>query len=288
MIFSRKYNFSKKYVKKELALDKKIYYDYITGYNPIQIALNSKKRDFYKIYLKEDYDLSTNQKLSNILNKVQSLNIPINYLNNETMTKFANIEIYQNILLKCSPLNYYLLQKIEDLCLLKKSGNIIFYLNSITDPMNFGAILRNSFFFNIDFVITGIKNKPPLNGTVSKCSSGAVELMNIFCIENEVSFLKQLSTNNFKILALDNNTTEYTYKSTININDYKFNKDNNYIIIIGSEGNGINNNLKDICESSLYINNTNKAFPFSLVDSLNVGSATAILANKINHDLINK
>ena len=53
----------------------------------------------------------------------------------------------------------------------------------ITDPQNFGAILRSCFFFGVSNIVVGRKYHCPLNSTVSKVSAGALELLDIRMVE---------------------------------------------------------------------------------------------------------
>ena len=48
------------------------------------------------------------------------------------------------------------------------------YCDKITDPQNFGAILRSALFYGVSAVFTGRKHHCPLNSTVSKTSAGAI------------------------------------------------------------------------------------------------------------------
>lgn len=57
---------------------------------------------------------------------------------------------------------------------------IYVFCDKITDPQNFGAIARSCLYFGIKGIFTNKKNSAPLNTTVSKASSGALELMDIY------------------------------------------------------------------------------------------------------------
>jgi 21S rRNA (GM2251-2'-O)-methyltransferase len=56
------------------------------------------------------------------------------------------------------------------------------YTDKITDPQNFGAIIRSSLFFGVNSIFSGKKNNCPLNPTVSKASTGALELMDMVLV----------------------------------------------------------------------------------------------------------
>ena len=63
------------------------------------------------------------------------------------------------------------------------------YCDKITDPQNFGAVLRSCLFFGVSHVFTGKKQHCPLNSTVSKTSAGAAELIQTHLVENRKLFL---------------------------------------------------------------------------------------------------
>lgn len=90
------------------------------------------------------------------------------------------------MVLKCSPLKYKRITSIES----KSNQNIVLFLDQITDPQNFGAILRVAFFLGVNAVVVEEKNRCPLNNTVSKTSSGALELMDIYCCNKSVELIE--------------------------------------------------------------------------------------------------
>ena len=55
------------------------------------------------------------------------------------------------------------------------------FLDKITDPKNFGAIIRTCLYLGVENIVVDEVSRCPLNSTVSKTSSGALELMDIYC-----------------------------------------------------------------------------------------------------------
>ena len=64
------------------------------------------------------------------------------------------------------------------------------FTDKITDPQNYGAIIRSCLYFGVDNIFTGKKNHCPLSPSVSKASSGAVELTNISLVGISEKFLQ--------------------------------------------------------------------------------------------------
>ena len=56
-------------------------------------------------------------------------------------------------------------------------------MDQITDPQNFGSILRSAMFLGVDAVIVNKRNACGLTPTVSKVSSGALEFLPIYSIK---------------------------------------------------------------------------------------------------------
>lgn len=82
----------------------------------------------------------------------------------------------------------------------KKGGLFILFLDGITDPQNFGSILRTAMFIGVDAVVVNKKNACGLTPVVSKVSSGALEFMPIYSVKFVQKFLESLS-DNFKIIS---------------------------------------------------------------------------------------
>jgi 21S rRNA (GM2251-2'-O)-methyltransferase len=72
-----------------------------------------------------------------------------------------------------------------------KDKKLCVYLDQITDPQNFGAIIRSCYYFQISCLLVAAKNRCPLNSTVSKTSSGALELINIHSVADSVGFIQK-------------------------------------------------------------------------------------------------
>ncbi|KAF0312872.1 rRNA methyltransferase 1, mitochondrial [Amphibalanus amphitrite] len=53
-------------------------------------------------------------------------------------------------------------------------------LDRVQDPMNFGSIIRSSYFLGVDAIIIPDKNSCPLSPTVSKASAGALEVFPVY------------------------------------------------------------------------------------------------------------
>ncbi|AQZ18417.1 MRM1 (YOR201C) [Zygosaccharomyces parabailii] len=161
------------------------------------------------------------------------------------------------------------------------------YLDEVMDPHNIGAIIRSAYFLGADFVVMSRKNCAPLSPTVSKTSSGAVELLPIFHVEKPLSFFtKSQEEGGWTFITsslTDFNSKDKKYMSgkLLALNDMNgLCEKTPVILVVGNEGNGVRTNLR--MRSDFFVE-----IPFCRegergpVDSLNVSVATALLINAV-------
>ena len=84
-------------------------------------------------------------------------------------------------------------------------------LDEITDPHNLGAILRTAEAAGIDGIIVSKRQQAPLNATVAKVSSGAIEHVPVIAVSNINNMILSLKKLNFLIVGTDGNAT-YDYR----------------------------------------------------------------------------
>lgn len=68
-------------------------------------------------------------------------------------------------------------------------------LDEVSDPQNFGAILRSALYLGAAGVVTCQRNSAPLSPVVSKASSGAMEVLPVHSAKNLPQFLAACSVN---------------------------------------------------------------------------------------------
>ena len=144
--------------------------------------------------------------------------------------------------------------------ILKKISNAI-VLDDVTDIGNIGAIIRSCVAFGINDIIL---EKGFLQGnleSIYKTSSGMSHQINLISVANLNNSLNELKKNHYWITGMDS-----TAKQEIGKNHW-FNKN---IIILGSEGKGIKNSIKQKCDQLVKIKINSKS------KSINVSNACAV------------
>lgn len=154
-----------------------------------------------------------------------------------------------------------LLRRIE-----KVVNPLLIILDEITDPHNFGAIIRSAVCLGADGIIIPRHNSAEVNHTVIKTSSGAVNYIPIAMETNLNNVIKILKQNAFTIVGTDIHAEMTTFE--VNLNKA-------VCLIVGSEGKGIRVSLKNNCDVQIRIP---MAGGFN---SLNASVSTAIFMYEI-------
>ena len=182
------------------------------------------------------------------------LDVPINYVSEKVMKYLTELSVPSKMIGICK-------QKKEE-----PLKNKILVLDSLQDPGNLGTIIRSAVAFHVDTIILGENTVDLYNPKVLRASEGM--LFNINILErNLLEFLPKLKKEGYKIIGT---------KVTNGKNIKTLEKNNKICIIMGNEGNGIQNNIFDLCDEYVYIDMNESC------ESLNVSVATSIILYELD------
>ena len=229
---------------------------YIYGKNVVKEKLKSNDK-INKAYI------SNNFKEHDIIKLLKEKNIKINYVNNQILNSKVN-GLHQGMILEIDEVKTYTLD--EFLPSLKNISNAkIVLLDHLEDPHNFGAIIRTCEALGINGIIIPNDRSVNINSTVVKTSVGAIEYINIIRVPNLQVAIKKLKENNFWIIGTDMNGTDYR----------KIDYNMNTCLVIGNEGKGISNVIKNNCDYIVTIPMKGK------IDSLNASVSCGIILSRM-------
>jgi 23S rRNA (guanosine2251-2'-O)-methyltransferase len=109
-------------------------------------------------------------------------------------------------------------------------NSCVLILDNITDPHNFGSIIRTAAVFGVSGIIISDKNSCKLTGTVVKAASGGVEHTTIYTVPNLSFAIKKLKNFGFWIVSFCENGTKHLNEIDTN---------GKVGLIFGAEGKGI-------------------------------------------------
>lgn len=177
------------------------------------------------------------------------LDVETNYVSNNVLKYISNLDTPQKIIGICE-------KKQPEII-----GKKILVLEDIQDPGNLGTIIRSSVAFNIDTIILSNNSVDEYNSKVIRASQGLIFHINIVRsdIFEEINNLK--------------NKGYYIYGTKVTHGkDLKsLEKNEKFAIIMGNEGNGMSEEVSELCDEFIYIKMNESC------ESLNVGVATSII-----------
>jgi 23S rRNA (guanosine2251-2'-O)-methyltransferase len=137
-------------------------------------------------------------------------------------------------------------------------------LDSICDPHNVGAVLRNALALGASGVLCAGR-LPPLGGVVAKTASGALDRLDVCCAPNLALALKQAQKAGFWCFGLAE-----TGRPWLDVFPADQAAPQRILIVMGAEGAGLRSLTTRTCDQLVCLP-TNPAFP-----TLNVSSACAV------------
>lgn len=182
------------------------------------------------------------------------LNIDTIYVTNNVLHYLSELETPQPVMGICK-------KKNSDII----AGNVMI-LDSIQDPGNLGTIIRSAVAFNLGLLIISKDSVDPYNSKVIRASQGLIFHSN-FIISDLIPKINLLKEKGYHILG-----TKVTHGN----NSKSIEKKCKFAIIMGNEGNGMSEEVSNLCDSYVHIDMNEKC------ESLNVGVAASILLYELD------
>ena len=183
------------------------------------------------------------------------LPVPTHYLSNNVIHYVTELESPSNVLGLC--------QKPKEL---EHYGNKILLLDNIQDPGNLGTIIRSAVAFHIDTIIVSPDTVDVYNAKVVRSSQGMIFHIPIL-VKDLFEIIPELQSQQYKVFG-----TKVTYGKNIKTIE----KLEKFAIIMGNEGQGVEEALLEMADEYLYIDMDERC------ESLNVGVATSIILYELD------
>ena len=214
--------------------------------------------------------MEENEETIQIMNRFDDTKVSIFTADFEVLTKLTGFKLTRGMLcaMRRKPL-----RKFQDLC---DGINRIAILENVQNPTNVGAIFRSAAALNMEAVLLSPGCSDPLYRRASRVSMGTVFQIpwtfirdsNEMRCKREVIWPKQaiaeLKKLGYKMAALA------LTDDSVSIDDSELMKEEKLAVILGNEGEGLENETIALCDYTVKIPMTHG------VDSLNVAAASAV------------
>lgn len=228
---------------------------FIYGRNVIREVLNGNKREIQEIHM-----IDKIKDVGDILTAAKAKNVKVIFETRDKLDKLTGTDKNQGIAALIDDVKTVSLE--EFLCTHNDTDITIAVLDEVEDPHNFGAIIRSCEVLGVSGIVVPTRRTAPINDTVFKTSSGAVDMIDIIEVVNINQALETLKKNGFWIYGMDMEGDKYLDETVF---------DNKTVIVLGNEGKGMRPLVKKHCDFLVKIRQAGK------LDSLNVSNAAAIV-----------
>ncbi|CAH1800725.1 unnamed protein product [Owenia fusiformis] len=245
------------------------------GLFPVLLALQEQRRSVYKLFIKENLfgaDHGVAMEIQKLANEggVEVKKCPLDVLDG-----LSSFRPHQGVCMdvsKLKPVKYA--EESKDLDVpeqVEANPRIWLVLQNIQDPMNFGAILRSSYYFGVDRVLTVADSSCSMSPVVSKASAGALEITDIQAIDDLPDFIKEKKEGGWDVAG----TASVVANNVPMVPLHQVAIKQDTIILLGNEGSGLSSDVQELCNYVVSIQPFKQFHPG--LDSLNVSVATGVL-----------
>lgn len=252
-------------------------HEVVFGIAPCLMALTQRRREAYKLFVK-DGDSSHRSSVLKVCEEAYRHRVPVQRVSKKDLDRMCSGRVHQGVCLQASPLGYI---TTEDRG--QRHGRpdsalpLWLVLEGIQDPMNLGAILRSAYFLGVDRVASSVHHSCPLSTVVSKASSGAMEVLDVYGYENLKEMLLWKAAQGWHVVGTVGADVEEPLIPVTLCSNFQMSKPT--LLLLGGEGTGLSRGLLSLCQTLLSIPAGRELYPG--IDSLNVSVATGILLHSL-------
>jgi 23S rRNA (guanosine2251-2'-O)-methyltransferase len=139
-------------------------------------------------------------------------------------------------------------------------------LDGVTDPRNYGAIIRSAEAIGAHGVVTEARRSPPLSATVAKAAAGAASHLPLVQVTNLPNYLEAIK---------ERGVWAYGSSGEGTTSPREVDWDRDVVLVIGAEGQGMRRLVRERCDEVVRIELRGR------VASLNAAVAAGILLHEI-------
>ncbi|MEO6487568.1 MAG: 23S rRNA (guanosine(2251)-2'-O)-methyltransferase RlmB [Thermoanaerobaculia bacterium] len=225
--------------------------------NPVIEAIRSNPDKVNYIAVSREHG----NKLQRAINEAKRAKVQIRQMSDDQIARLAGDVVHNGIIADVVAAGYADFDEVLGL----ETTSFVVILDGITDPQNFGAILRVADGFGVNLVVIPEHESVGLTPAAVKASAGASQWVPVAQVTNLARTSEALQKGGYWVYAAG---VEGDAPSAIDFSG-------KVAIVMGSEGKGIRRNVLEHCDRVVSIPMQGH------VDSFNVATAAAILCYEV-------
>ncbi|MCL2398904.1 MAG: 23S rRNA (guanosine(2251)-2'-O)-methyltransferase RlmB [Defluviitaleaceae bacterium] len=244
----------------------------LEGRKGVLEALNHNK-PIDRLLLKKEADGSVNGTLKVIAAKAKELGIVVQAVDRAKLDSIAQSSNHQGVIALCPAKEYVEVQDILNIAAEKGEPPFILVLDGISDPHNFGAILRTADAGGVHGVVIPKRRAVGLTGAVAKTSAGAIEHVPVARVTNIGRIIDDLKTAGLWVLCGDGGRDDNDSLDGTSLYDKDFSGP--IALVIGAEGAGVSRLVREKSDIAVRIPMLGQ------ISSLNASVAAGIMIYEV-------
>lgn len=199
----------------------------VFGINSVREKLRASTKDVLEILIADSSDRAA---LRQIREDAERFGLQITQVQARTLDHLVGGQRHQGVIARLQAYRYTefaeLIQRVSDSTLASR----ILILDGLTDPRNFGALLRTAEAVGVQYVVIPKDRSVDVTPIVTKASAGATHHLKISKVTNLRRAIAELKEHGYWIVGLDGESKESIYDRIF---------PDRLAIVLGSEGKGV-------------------------------------------------
>jgi 23S rRNA (guanosine2251-2'-O)-methyltransferase len=175
----------------------------IFGVHPVEEALRARHRDLSVLFVAEG---TRSADIDRVVRLARDRAVPLEFRPRQLVAELAGATAgrsiaHQGLVAITGAYRYVSLDDILGLAAARREAPLVLVLDGITDPHNFGALVRSAEVLGAHGLVIAERHAAPVNGTVVKASAGATERMRIARVSNLLRTIDALREREIMVLG---------------------------------------------------------------------------------------
>lgn len=186
-------------------------------------------------------EVSAKNQLQNIIELASKKRVRLQFLPKEVLDRESDVKNHQGVIAFINGYQYSNLDEILKVANERQENPFIILCDGIEDPHNLGSIIRTCECAGVHGLVIQKNRACQVNDTVIKVSTGACFNIKIACVTNLNDAIRKLKDKGVWVFGLEANGNSI----------YNTNLTMPTALVVGSEGFGISNLTKKLCDEIL-------------------------------------
>lgn len=221
---------------------------WLYGLHAVEAALRNDRRKIHRL-------LATPNAARKLEESISARRLDVETVTPKHLDKLLGPDqVHQGVALEVSPLPALCLADLTE-------TDLVLVLDQVTDPHNVGALLRSAAAFGAGALIMQERHSAPLNATLAKTASGALDLVPVILVGNLSQCLEELKSRGYWTIGFAEEGADALETTAPRFP---------LAIVLGAEGRGLRELTRKTCDQLCRISTRDS------LASLNVSNAGAI------------